>query len=289
MSVAATGRLLDAAAALELVVRRREGVYGLGRLGAAFLGTPGLDRMVEHHALLYDDLRDPVELLRHEQPESRLASYWAYASTNDGRELPETATSEYTSLMTASQALAIDEILDALPLRRCRRLLDVAGGEGRFACAVAVRHPHVEVTIVDLPSVAARARKRVEAAGLDARVSVVGIDALNEPLPTGFDVVTLVRVLLDHDDDVARRLLRTVRSAMNARGRLVIAEPMAGTPPERSTDAYMGFYLRAMGSGRPRTPSHLKDMLAEAGFEGFRLHRGRLPIVTRILSCRASA
>ncbi len=55
--------LLDAAVALRLL-QRRGGGYGLALLGAALRGNPGLVAMIEHHALLYADLQDPVALLR---------------------------------------------------------------------------------------------------------------------------------------------------------------------------------------------------------------------------------
>ncbi len=69
-------RLCQAAAALDLLERRGEG-YGLGRLGAATLGAPGVVEMIRHHRLFYRDLEDPVALMRGEtSPE--LARYWTY-------------------------------------------------------------------------------------------------------------------------------------------------------------------------------------------------------------------
>ena len=53
--------LLDAAVALRLVQARSEGRYGLGPLGAALLGNPGVAAMIEHHAMLYGDLSNPPD------------------------------------------------------------------------------------------------------------------------------------------------------------------------------------------------------------------------------------
>ena len=61
-------------------------------------------------------------------------------------------------------------------------------------------------------------------------------------------------MLHDHDDAAALALLRAARAALPPDGTLLLAEPMAGTPgAEPMGDAYFGFYLLAMGSGRPRT------------------------------------
>jgi demethylspheroidene O-methyltransferase len=67
-----------------------------------------------------------------------------------------------------------------------------------------------------------------------------------------------VRVVHDHDDERVLALLRAVRAALPPGGTLLLAEPMAGTPGAQAMgDAYFGFYLLAMGSGRPRTPQRL--------------------------------
>ena len=60
----AAARLLGAAVSLRLLDRRGGERYGLGPLGAAMPGNSGLAAMVEHHAILYADLADPVALLR---------------------------------------------------------------------------------------------------------------------------------------------------------------------------------------------------------------------------------
>ncbi|MET0707709.1 MAG: methyltransferase dimerization domain-containing protein, partial [Tardiphaga sp.] len=71
--------LLDAATSLRLVQKRSSNRYGLGALGAALLGNPGVVAMIRHHAMLYDDLKDPLALLRHESGPGQLARYWPYA------------------------------------------------------------------------------------------------------------------------------------------------------------------------------------------------------------------
>ena len=43
----------------------------------ALVGNAAVAAMVEHHALLYADLADPVALLRGGAP-TRLAAYWPY-------------------------------------------------------------------------------------------------------------------------------------------------------------------------------------------------------------------
>lgn len=288
LSVDATERLLAAAASLRLAARRGEGRYGLGPLGAAMVGNPAVAAMVEHHAMLYADLRDPVALLRGEQRVTELGSYWAYAGTERPDGLASEQVAAYSALMAASQPLVAAEVLDAYPeLRRHRRLLDVGGGEGAFLTAAAARAPDLRVVLFDLPPVAERARARFAAAGLAHRAEAVGGNFLSDPLPEGADVVSLVRVVHDHDDDVALALLRAVRRALPADGVLLLAEPMSGTPgAEPIGDAYFGFYLLAMGRGRPRTPAELDGLLRAAGFGEIRLVATSTPLLTRLIAAR---
>jgi len=80
LSTDATLRLLRAAVSLRLAARRGSERFGLGALGAALRGNPGVAAMIEHHAMLYADLRDPVALLRGDFWDTQLAGYWPYAS-----------------------------------------------------------------------------------------------------------------------------------------------------------------------------------------------------------------
>jgi demethylspheroidene O-methyltransferase len=280
-------RLLGAARALELVEPRPGGRIGLGPLGAPLVGNAALAAMLEHNALLYDDLRDPVAVLRGTGP-TRLGRYWGYG---DGAELPtppnEGGAAAYSALMTASQPLVAAEVLDAYDVCGHRRLLDIGGGEGAFLEAAAERVPHLELALFDLPAVAERARARLRAAGLAARATTHAGDFLRDPLPGGADLATLVRVLHDHPDDVARRLLRAAYDALEPGGTLIVAEPMSGVPgAETVGDAYFAFYLRAMGRGRTRTPAEYERMLREAGFRRVRVLPPRLPVQASVVVAR---
>jgi demethylspheroidene O-methyltransferase len=195
----------------------------------------------------------------------------------------------YTALMSASQPLVADDILDAYPLAGHQCLLDVGGGDGTFVQAVARRAPHLRLMLFDLPTVADQACRRLEAAGVAQRVAVHGGSFLRDPLPLGADVVTLVRVVHDHDDGAALALLRSVRQALPSGGTLLLAEPMAGTPgAEAMGDAYFGFYLLAMGRGRPRSAAELTRMLGAAGFDDVRRVPTRMPLQTQLLVASAS-
>jgi demethylspheroidene O-methyltransferase len=287
----ATERLVAAAVSLQLLERRSGGRVALGRLGAPLAGNRAIGAMVEHHATLYGDLADPVALLRGEGRPPAMAGYWPYAAAADSPDSPAALSAErvsdYSALMSASQPLVAREVLDAYRFDRHRVLLDVGGGEGTFLGAVAQQAPQLRLMLFDLPAVADRAAARFAAWGLSARAQAFGGDFFADELPRGADLVSLVRVCFDHPDERVLRLLKSVRRALPDDGQVLLAEPMADAPGAPAMgDAYFGFYLLAMGRGRPRTASHLSRLLVEAGFEAGRSVPTRLPLQSGLMVAR---
>lgn len=290
LSPGAAERLLRAAAALGLVAPRRGGRFGLGVLGAALRGNPALGPLIEHHALLYADLQDPVALLRGERPAGALAGFWPYAGTDRPAALPSDGVVPYSALMAASQSFIAAEILDAYPMRQHRCLLDVGGGAGVFLAAAAERWPKLRLMLADLPAVAALAQARFDELGLRDRAVAHALDFLVDPLPNGADLVSIVRVLHDHDDAAVLAILQAAHRALPIGGTLLVAEPLAGTPgAEPVGDAYFGFYLLAMGSGRARTVAEIGSLLMAAGFDRGRSLPTRLPLLTQVIAARRQA
>ena len=285
-------RLALAATALKLVERRgltRAGQprFGLGMQGAALLGNPGALAMIAHHKLFYRDMADPVALLRGEGGPTALARYWAYAGAADPGALPATDVADYSTLMAASQPLVAGDILRACSLEGRRRLLDIGGGEGAFIESVARAYPSLELMLFDLPEVVERAQQRFVTAGLDPRARACGGSFKTDPLPEGADAISLIRVVHDHDDGVVEHLFTKIYAALPEGGLLLIGEPMAEQPGAESMgDAYFGFYLLAMGSGRPRSPARLGAMLSAAGFTDITHKKTSRPLLASVVTAR---
>jgi len=285
--------LLRSATSLKLLQSRGFGRYGLGIHGAALLANPGVASMVEHHAFLYRDLSEPVSLLRREHAQTNLSMFWDYAGAREqqcqsGCGDAGIGTEPYTALMSASQAMVAEQIIDSYPMKSHQRLLDVGGGDGTFLRTVARAAPDLALMLFDLPPVAAQAKKRFEQTSLSNSVQCVGGSVFDDELPEGADVISLVRIVHDHDDDQALAILQRCHSALPRGGTLLLAEPMAreriGDP---ATDAYFGFYLHAMGRGRPRTANELIALLEQAGFDRNREVKTHMPMLTSLLVARA--
>jgi demethylspheroidene O-methyltransferase len=280
-------RLLGAAQTLGLVERTSDGRYALGPQGAALLGNAGLMEMIEHHQHLYADLADGVGLLRRGGGQGGLAAYWPYATSTAPQAGNAQDVSAYSALMAATQPAVAEDIFQAYPIERHRRLLDIGGGEGAFLAAAGAHAPALQLMLFDLPAVVVRARERLGQAGLLDRTQLFSGDFLASPAPTGADLITLVRILHDHDDAGVLTLLKTARAALPQDGALLIAEPMSAAPrKDRVADVYFALYLLAMGRGRARTPVEIGDMLRTAGFRSISNLTTRSPFLLRAIVAR---
>ncbi|MEM9322408.1 MAG: methyltransferase [Pseudomonadota bacterium] len=280
LEVAAARRLARAAASLELLELRADAGVALGSLGAALVGDPGITAMARHHGMLYADMAKPLALLRGERDHTALGEFWGYATSDAPDQLAAARVAAYSRLMAASQPMIAEQVLAAYDFSKHRHLLDVGGGTGAFVGAVRARYPDLEYTVFDLPGVVAG----IDATS-DAAPNVAPGSFRSDPLPRGADLISLVRIVHDHDDEVVLGLLRRVREALPDHGTLVIAEPMAGIAgAEPIGDAYFGFYLLAMGSGRARTRDEIDGLLKQCGFGPSRWHATPIPMICSVIS-----
>ncbi len=281
-------RLLLSACSLGLLEHRSRARLGLGPLGVPLTTHPGIAQMVEHNQLLYQDLLDPLAFLRQDRS-GDMAAYWPYAhGGGEAVRQPEAdpQVQRYSALMAESQGFLVHEILSSYFFDEHRCVLDVGAGQGRFVSALAAHAPQLQLQMFDLPPVLAQARTRLEAAGLGARVALHPGSFLEDPLPTGADLITLVRVAHDHPDAVVRQLFRKAHEALPPGGVLLVAEPMARAadePVDDQADAYYHFYLMAMGAGRLRTPQEIAALMHEAGFAAIEQVPNPMPIHGRLV------
>ncbi len=277
LSPDATDRLLRAGQSLQIAESPQADLWTLGEAGAPLSANEGAMAMIRHHHLLYRDLADPLALLSNNRSEeTALSAYWTYASKDRSKE----GATGYSALMAATQPMVSQQIIDAYDFSKHSRMLDIGGGSGAFTAAIAATVPNLQFGIFDLPDVIAEARKRLGAALIEFHPG----SFKENMIPEGYDLITLVRILHDHDDDVVQALLASIYDALPLGGRLLVVEPMAESAGAgRMGNAYFGLYLWAMGSGRPRTAGEAKSMLKNAGFATINPVKTALPIIASAL------
>ena len=288
LSFDATGRLLSAAESLGLVIEIEPGFWALDDLGAVAANDFGVLAMVRHHSLLYADLADPNALLNQRSRDTGIARLWAYSANPEPAGISAEDARTYSELMRVSQDAVAREVLASHDFSIYREVLDVGGGHGRFLSRVAAQSPKPNLHLFDLPPVAAQGKAALIAEGLGARLNVTGGSFFDQSVPRGADCYTLVRVLYDHDDDVALKILKAVRMAMEPSATLIIAEPMGGTKGAQAhVNAYFSFYLLAMASGRCRSAKTHIALAKQAGFATAKSIRTSQPLYTGMVIATA--
>lgn len=215
-------RLLEACAALALVEVDAAGRYANSAESARWLVPEG-PRYVGHYLSMmvgqfYASWGRLGESLARDAP---VHAFFHDAVERD----PETAR-RFTAAVHDAALVRADALADdpALDLGRARRLLDVGGGSGATAIALAERHPALRVTVFDLPAVCGVAAGFVARSPARERVTLHPGDLARDPLPRGFDVVLIGNTLQVMGPAAARALVAQARGCLDDGGRVAVVD-----------------------------------------------------------------
>jgi predicted O-methyltransferase YrrM len=149
-----------------------------------------------------------------------------------------------------------------------RRLVDVGGGSGGVAIALAQAWPALAATIVDLPATTAIARRNVDEIGLANRIKVLAVDIVHDSLNGSYDVAVLRGVVVVLAPDDARYVLSQVNRILTPGGAIYVVgwvlDDSRVTPPELAT--YNLQFSTALDYGGVYTEAEIRLWLVEAGF-----------------------
>ncbi len=151
-----------------------------------------------------------------------------------------------------------------------KRLIDVAGGTGGVAIAIAQACPQLRATVVDLPTVTPITERMVQEAGVADRVEVVAADVVNGTLEGSFDVAIMSKFLPVISRDDAQRAVKNVAQVMEPGGTLYVDD--IGTiddtrlAPSQIIRQNL-FFINVFDDGQARTEQERREWLTGAGFE----------------------
>jgi predicted O-methyltransferase YrrM len=148
-----------------------------------------------------------------------------------------------------------------------KSLLDVGGGSGCFAIALAKQNAELRCTVMDLPAMCEIARDYIVAAGIASRVDVHPANMFQDGWPRGHDAMLFSNIFHDWGPETNSKLASAAFSALPAGGRIYLHEMLlddTGDGP-RTTAAFSALML-ANTRGRQFTFQQVKAMLEEAGF-----------------------
>ena len=163
-------------------------------------------------------------------------------------------------------------------LSSCQKLLDVGGGSGGVAIAVAKACPHIQATIVDVSNVTPITQRFVVEAGVSDRVKVITGNIVEAPLDGAFDAVIMksfIQVLSPGD---AQRALKNINATMAPGGVIYILGigilDNSRISPRGAAIANT-IFINIYDGGQAYTEAEYQDWLTGAGFVDFK--RDTLP------------
>lgn len=256
--------LLDALVSLGLLTRTRRG-YRNTPLGRRYLdgcspqAITNLVWLLGHH---WNDWTKLPESLRKGR-----AGWRSITATRPFRHRFALAMHERSHYLAAPTVQAIRLSATA------ERFLDLGGGPGSYAIALAKRYPRLEGVVMD-QSVTVAGRL-IRKARLEARLKVKAGSIFTDSLGSGYDAVLISNVIHAFSEEENRRLLRRTYEAMQPGGKVFIVEfflnPSRTSPSKSAVFSVMMYLFTA--HGRCYSWGEVEGWLVGAGFGRFKRRR----------------
>ncbi|MEV4927125.1 methyltransferase [Streptomyces roseoverticillatus] len=161
-----------------------------------------------------------------------------------------------------------DELIaDAYEFPATGTIVDVGGGRGGLVRAVLRKNPGMSGVLFDQEQTVAE-HLLDEGPGAKEIAGRWRTDAGSffESVTPGGDIYVLKHIIHDWNDEDCLRILRAVRAAIPAGGRLLVVDAVLpeGNEPHFAKSA--DIIMLAVVTGRERTEQEFRDLLGEAGF-----------------------
>ncbi len=248
----ATEILLDALTGIGLVKKSRDGKY---------LNAPVSNRYLVKDTHLYQG-----DIIRH------ASSMWEGFSALDkvvktGHPVKRANGHEFFIMgMHNISRLRTKPLIEAIGLKNVKTMLDLAGGPGTNALAIAKKG--VKVAIFDLPDTIKIAKKVARIEGVKG-IDFISGDFHLDNIGSGYDLILISQIFHAFSAEENISLLRKSKAALNPGGRVVVQEfPIneSRTAPPNSA-LFSVNMLVATKNGRCYTPKEMKKWLADSGFK----------------------
>lgn len=256
----ATRILCDALVSMELLVKEDDR-YSLTAVAAAVLVADSPTSKAHRYLLgarQYDRWGRLIDIVR--QGRRQAAS---------GPEADVEAPHAFAAAMADVGRASVATLLKAVDLSNVGRLLDLGGGPGVYAIAIAEAHPALDAVVFDCSDTIDVARRNIDAAGLKSRVRTLAGDAFTDDLGGPYDLVLISNFLHIFSAADVQRLLGRCASVLSPGGRLCIKDFVLDE--DRTSPAGVALFavnmLVSTDEGGCFTEREIGAWLDEAGLE----------------------
>jgi 2-polyprenyl-3-methyl-5-hydroxy-6-metoxy-1,4-benzoquinol methylase len=247
----ATEILLDSLTGIGLLSKSKESLYRNTLVSNRYLvkgASLYQGDIIKHASIMWQNFSALDEVLRTGQPARGAFDHEAFIMG-----------------MHNLSVLRTEALIKAVGLKGVRTALDLGGGPGTNAIAMARRG--VEATIFDLPDTIKIAKKVARREGVKGIEFIAG-DFHADDIGSGYDLILLSQILHAYSAEENIALLRKCKAAVNPGGRVAVQDfPMneARTSPPQSA-LFAVNMLVGTEKGRCYSPGEIKHWLAETGF-----------------------
>jgi predicted O-methyltransferase YrrM len=249
------------------LVASTNGVYAVTPLAREHLVAGSPFYLAPYYASLKDRpvVTDFLRVLRSGKP----AHWGAVADGQDWHAAMEddTFARSFTAAMDCRGLFLAQALSSQLDLSGRRKLLDIGGGSGIYACVLAAHHPGLQAVVFDQAPVDRIAARLIAERECEKQVHVLAGSFFNDPWPDDCDVHLFSNVLHDWGFAEVRQLLAASYAALPAGGLVVIHESFINADKTGPLPvAEYSTILMHSTRGKCYATSEYEPILLEAGF-----------------------
>lgn len=160
------------------------------------------------------------------------------------------------------------ELAHFLNTQQSRSLLDIGCGPGTYAFNLGMRNPELDLHLADRPRVLAIAKEVRSKFELRNNVYYLPLDAVNDVIPSSYDLILVSNLLVGLGECESRDLIRRLYGSINWGGSLVIqAQYLRDDRIGARWPVFLDLeILCTTRKGRNHTVKETKTWLTDAGF-----------------------
>jgi hypothetical protein len=170
-----------------------------------------------------------------------------------------------------------EAVVAAYDFSGVRSVADIGGSSANLLTTILRANRALRGIVFDLPPVAPHAQRTIELHGVADRCQFIA-GSFFEAVPVGADAYILSHVINDWPREKCLSILRNIRRAIPANGRLLVIEQLVTTSSDSDQAKFLDLISLAISGGTHRTREEHAQLLGNGGFRLTREIATREPV-----------
>lgn len=192
------------------------------------------------------------------------------AYENAQEDVDERRLREFIKAMHNIGIVQAEEVCRKLDLKKCRKLLDLAGGQGTYAVRFVKENPKMTAVVFDLPDVIKIAKRYISKSGMKGCITTQTGDCLKDGLGKElYDIVFVSNLLHIYKPVENQRILKKCWDSLKKKGIVIVQEfilDSSNTNPLFGTLFSLNMLIGTSG-GSSYSEKDMKGWLRKIGFK----------------------